>query len=58
MVGHRSGFLDGINTRLQISNQDLTLGIGGTVKVVASILNFGNTEGDAAQWGPVRTLFV
>ena len=53
MVGHRSGFLDGVDTRLQIRNQDLALGIGGTVKVVASILDFGNAEGDASQPGAV-----
>ena len=53
MVGHGGGFLDGVYPRLQVGNQDLALGIGGAVKVVASILDFGNAEGDASQPGAV-----
>ena len=53
MVGHRSCLFDGVHPRLQVSNQDLALSIGGTVQVVASILDLGDAERHTRQPGAV-----
>ena len=44
MRGIRGGFLDGVNTGFQISNQNFALLIGGTIKVVRSVLDLGDME--------------
>ena len=44
MRGIRGGFLDGVNTGFQIGNQNFALLVGCAVKIMRSILNFGDTE--------------
>ncbi len=41
-------FLHRINTRLQIINLDFALRVGNSIKIVAAVLNFGDTESYAA----------
>ena len=54
MRGIRGGFLNGVNTEFQIGNQNLALLVGGAVKIMRSILNFGDTEMNIFQAAPVR----
>ena len=51
--GHR--LPDGVDPRFQIRNADLTLVVGGSVKVVAAILDFSDAESYARQRRTIRT---
>ena len=42
--GIRGGFPHGVHAGLQIGNQNFALLVGGAVKIMRSILNFGDTE--------------
>ena len=55
MRGIRGGFLNGVNTGFQVGNQDFALLVGGAVKIMRSVRNFGNTERHIFQAGAVRT---
>ena len=57
MIPQCGRLTDGVNARLQVGDQDLSLFIGRAIQVVGAILNFGDTEGDASQSGAVRTQF-
>ena len=57
VVLHRGQFADGINARLQIGNQDLAIGIGGAVQVVAAVLNPGDAESHPGQPGAIAAQF-
>ena len=54
MRGIRSGFPHGVHAGLQISNQNLALLVGGAVKIMCSVLDFGDTEMYIFQAAPVR----
>ena len=53
VIRRRGQFTHGIDARLQIGDQDLTCGTGGTVQVVRTVLNLGNSEGHPGQPGTV-----
>ena len=53
MVQYRGQFTHGIDAWLQIGDQDLAIGIGGAVQVVAAILDLGDAERDPGQPGAV-----
>ena len=53
VVQYRGQFTHGIDARLQIGDQDLAIGIGGAVQVVAAILDLGDAERDPGQPGAV-----
>ena len=57
MIRQGCNFRDGVNTGLQVRNQNLAVFIGGAVQIAASVLNLGNAEGDASQRGAVRAGF-
>ena len=55
VVSHSGSFLDRVDTGLQIGDQNLALRIGGTVQVVAAVLNLGDAERYTRQRGTVGT---
>ena len=52
--GIRGGFPHGVHAGLQIGNQNLSLFIGGAVKIMRSVLDLGDTEMYIFQPGAVR----
>ena len=57
VILHRGQFTHGINAGLQIGDQDLAIGIGGAVQVVAAVLNPGDAESHPGQPGAVAAQF-
>ena len=57
VIGNGGRLLNQIDTRLQVGNKDLALGIGGAVEVMRTIFDFGNTECHTAQRGAVGAEF-
>ena len=49
VIRHRRGFTHGIDPGLQITDQNLTVLIGGTIQIVSAIFDLGNAEGYAFQ---------
>ena len=58
VIQYRGQFLYGVNARFQVRNQDLSCGIGGPVQVVAAILDFCDSEGNAGQPGTITAQFL
>ena len=54
MIPQCGRLTDGVNAKLQVGDQDLSLFIGSAIQVVGAILNFGDAEGHAGQPGAVR----
>ena len=54
VVVRRSGLHHRVNTRLQVRDNDLAVGIRGAVQVVSAVLHLCDAEGDARQTGAVR----
>ena len=57
VVRQGSSLCDGINTGLQIRDQNFAILISGAVQITAAILDASNTERDPLHWGTVRTGF-
>ena len=58
MVRYCGNLLQGIDARFQALPGDLSCAGGDAIQISRAVLDLGQPVGDAAQWCPIRTLFV